>query len=242
MAEISDKEALEKEVTELQARFKDSTPEELLRYFLSRFGKQIALSSSLGKEDQVLLDMIMKIDREARVFTIDTGRLCPETYNLIATDEDYYKIKLEVFFPDRAKVEEYVRTYGINGFYAGHEARKACCEARKLEPLRRALSGLDVWICGLRRSQSVTRSEDKAVEWDARHWLIKLNPLIDWEESDVDAYVKEHSVPVNVLHRKGYPSIGCRPCTRAVQPGEDIRSGRWWWESPLHRECGLHRD
>ncbi|MDY6375340.1 MAG: phosphoadenylyl-sulfate reductase, partial [Succinivibrionaceae bacterium] len=189
-----------------------------------------------------LLDMIMKIDREARVFTIDTGRLCPETYNLIATDEDYYKIKLEVFFPDRAKVEEYVRTYGINGFYAGHEARKACCEARKLEPLRRALSGLDVWICGLRRSQSVTRSEDKAVEWDARHGLIKLNPLIDWEESDVDAYVKEHSVPVNVLHRKGYPSIGCRPCTRAVQPGEDIRSGRWWWESPLHRECGLHRD
>ncbi len=225
----------------LCAEFEGQAPEVLLSYLLERFGKRVALASSLGLEDQVLTDMLARIDKTARIFTIDTGRLFPETYFLIDKTNMRYGIKMEVFFPDSNSVEKYVAENGINAFYDGIEKRKACCRARKIEPLLRALSTLDVWICGLRNEQSVTRTGVKMVEWDKANGLIKVNPLVHWTEAQVNEYVAKHGVPVNVLHKKGYPSIGCQPCTRAVAHGEDVRSGRWWWENPENKECGLHR-
>lgn len=228
------------EIIRLNEEFADATPETILSYFLDRFGDRIALSSSLSIEDQVLTDMICKLKPGARIFTLDTGRLFPETYSLIDRTAMRYGIRLEVFFPDHAEVEKLVADCGMNGFYESLEKRKRCCRVRKLEPLERAFQGLDAWICGLRREQSVTRSGMRAIEWDETHGLVKINPLIDWHEEQVWEYIRRHHVPYNKLHEQGFPSIGCQPCTRAVKPGEDIRAGRWWWESPDHKECGLH--
>lgn len=226
---------------QLNESLKDSTPEEILAYFLPKYNDRIALASSLGLEDQVLTAMIAKIKKDARVFTIDTGRLFPECYQLIDRTNDKYDIKIEVYSPEHTGVEKYVRENGVNAFYQSIEKRKACCHCRKIEPLLRALSTLDVWICGLRASQAVTRTNINVVEWDANNGLIKVNPLAKWSEEDVWKYIKENRVPYNKLHDQGFPSIGCQPCTRAIEPGEDIRAGRWWWEDPEHKECGLHK-
>jgi len=212
----------------------------VLQWFLKEYKGKIALSSSMGAEDQVLTDMVMKIDPEIRIFTLDTGRLFYETYELIERTSLRYKKNIEVFFPSPADVEQMVNEKGINLFYQSVENRKECCRIRKVEPLKRAFHGLDVWICGLRRDQSATRTNNQLVEWDESNGLIKLNPLINWSEQDVWNYIKAHGVPYNPLHDKGFPSIGCQPCTRAIEPGEDIRAGRWWWEHPETRECGLH--
>lgn len=228
-------------VKELNDRFKDASPEEILAYFLPEYGDRIALASSLGAEDQVLTDLIIKTKADARIFTIDTGRLFPECYQLIDRTNDKYDIRIEVFSPDHTGVEQYVKDHGINAFYQSVELRKACCHCRKLEPLRRALSTVDVWICGLRASQAVTRAGIDVVEWDENNGLIKVNPLAHWSEEQVWDYIKAHRVPYNKLHDKGFPSIGCQPCTRAIEPGEDVRAGRWWWEDPEHKECGLHK-
>ena len=225
----------------LLAKFNNEAPELLLKCFLSIYGERIALASSMGPEDHVLTDMLVKLDPAARVFTIDTGRLFPETYWLIDKTNMKYGMNIEVYFPDHKGVEEYVHQNGINGFYESIDKRKACCHARKLEPLQRVLATLDVWICGLRNEQSVTRTDTQMIEWDENNGLIKINPLIHWTEQQVWDYINENSVPYNVLHKSHYPSIGCQPCTRAVNPGEDVRSGRWWWENPDHKECGLHR-
>lgn len=214
--------------------------EEVLRWFLSEFKGRIALASSMGVEDQVLTDMVMKYDPGTRIFTLDTGRLFYETYELIERTTLRYKKKIEIYFPDPADVEKMVSEKGINLFYQSIDNRKECCRVRKLVPLKRAFQGLDVWICGLRRNQSATRTENQLVEWDEANGLLKLNPLIEWTEEQVWDYVKQHGVPYNPLHDKGYPSIGCQPCTRAIEPGEDIRAGRWWWENPETKECGLH--
>lgn len=228
-------------ISELNQQFNGSTPQELLRYFLDEFKGRIGLSTSLSIEDQMLTDMIASLHPSTRIFTLDTGRLFPETYSLIEkTARKYPSIHLEVFFPDATEVEQMVSESGINLFYDGIEQRKRCCNIRKLQPLRRAFEGLEVWICGLRREQSVTRSDMQAVEWDEANKLIKLNPLIDYSEEQVWEYIRANKVPYNQLHDKGFPSIGCQPCTRAVAPGEEIRSGRWWWENPEHKECGLH--
>ena len=228
-------------IKQLNARFSESTPEELLAYFLNEYGNRIALASSLGLEDQVLTAMIVRIKPDARVFTIDTGRLFPECYNLIDRTNDKYDIKIEVYSPEHSGVEDYVKQHGVNAFYQSIELRKACCHCRKLEPLRRALSTVDVWICGLRASQAITRTGVQPVEWDQNNGLIKVNPLARWSEEDVWQYIHDNRVPYNPLHDKGFPSIGCQPCTRAIEPGEDIRAGRWWWENPEHKECGLHK-
>lgn len=220
--------------------FLERNPGEVLEYFLKEFPGNAALSSSLSYEDQVLTDMMVGIRKDARIFTLDTGRQFPETYELIDRTNMQYGISIEVFFPDFRKVQEMVREHGINLFYDSVELRHKCCEIRKIEPLKRALQGVDVWISGLRRSQSVTRAGMQMVEYDAADDVLKLNPLILWSEEQVKQYVKENGVPYNCLHEKGFPSIGCQPCTRAVAPGDDIRSGRWWWEDPDHRECGLH--
>lgn len=225
---------------ELNIRFSNSTPEELLQYFLNTFKGRIALSSSLSLEDQLLTHMILYIDPEATIFTLDTGRLFPEIYDLIARTNSRYNTSLKIYFPESNEVEDMVNKNGINLFYDSIEKRKMCCHIRKVEPLRRAFAGLEVWICGLRREQSVTRTDIRAVEWDNDNRLIKLNPIIDWSEQEVRTYIADNNIPYNYMHDKGYPSIGCHPCTRAVEPGEDPRAGRWWWENPETRECGLH--
>ena len=229
------------EINELNERFATASPEEVLAYFLPLYNDRIALASSLGLEDQVLTAMITKIKPDARIFTIDTGRLFPESYLLIDRTNEKYDIKIEVYSPEHTGVENYVKENGINAFYQSIELRKACCHCRKLEPLKRALSTVDVWICGLRASQAVTRTGIQIVEWDANNGLIKVNPLARWSEEDVWQYIRTNRVPYNKLHDKGFPSIGCQPCTRAIKPGEDIRAGRWWWEDPEHKECGLHK-
>ncbi|MDR3651721.1 MAG: phosphoadenylyl-sulfate reductase [Paludibacter sp.] len=221
-------------------QFEGKSPEEILRYFLTEYKGRIALSSSLSIEDQVLTDLVSKIDKETRIFTLDTGRLFPETYSLIDSTNKKYGINIEVFFPDRQKVEQMVKTNGINLFYDNIDKRKQCCQVRKLEPLKRAFEGLEVWICGLRQEQSVTRIGVKEVEWDEANGIIKINPLVRWLEKNIWDYIKTNDVPYNELHDKGFPSIGCQPCTRAIKVGEDLRAGRWWWEEPEHKECGLH--
>lgn len=224
----------------LNQQFEGNSPEKILTYFLNEFDGKIALASSLSIEDQVLTDLIVKINRKTRIFTLDTGRLFPETYSLIDSTNKKYGIAIEVFFPDHSKVEEMVKSKGINLFFDSVENRKQCCNVRKIEPLKRAFKGLDVWICGLRQEQSITRLGVKTVEWDEANRIIKINPLASWLEKDVWDYIKTNDVPYNELHDKGFPSIGCQPCTRAVKRGEDLRAGRWWWEEPEHKECGLH--
>lgn len=227
-------------VEELNKKLEDSSAEEILKFFMNEYKNEAALSSSFGAEDQVLTHMMLKFDKGANIFTLDTGRLPYETYNVMDGTNLKYNIKVNVFFPNNENVEELYKSHGINGFYESIDNRKSCCNIRKIEPLKRALKPLKVWITGLRASQSVTRVEMPLVEWDDNFQVIKVNPLISWSEEDVWKFIKENKVPYNKLHDQGYPSIGCAPCTRAVKEGEDIRSGRWWWENPEHKECGLH--
>lgn len=227
-------------VKALNRQFKESTPQETLAYFIDRYRGAIALASSLSIEDQTLTDMICSIDKTTRIFTLDTGRLFPQTYRLIDRTDKKYGITIEVFCTNGEHVEQMVKEKGINLFYDSVENRKECCRIRKMEPLKRAFSGLQVWICGLRQEQSITRYGTNRIEWDEENGLLKLNPLYNWSEEQVWDYIRTHDVPYNELHEQGFPSIGCEPCTRAVQPGEDLRAGRWWWEKPENRECGLH--
>lgn len=228
------------DVNNLNQKFQNSNAQEIIEYFIKEYGQDAALSSSLGAEDQVLTDMILKVNNNANIFTLDTGRLHPETYDVMDATNLKYGVKLNVFFPLNEKVEELYQKQGINGHFESIENRKNCCNIRKMEPLRRALKPLKVWITGLRAAQSVTRTDMPIVEYDENFKVIKVNPLINWNEEDVWNYIKQNNVPYNKLHDQGFPSIGCAPCTRAIKDGEDIRAGRWWWENPEHKECGLH--
>jgi len=200
----------------------------------------ITFANSFGAEDMVLTDIILRNQLGIEIFSLDTGRLPTETYDLIAKTEQTYSTKLKVYFPQAAAVEAYVRSNGINAFYESIELRKACCFMRKVEPLQRALQGKKAWITGMRAEQSATRANLPVREFDAGNQLEKFNPLSDWTEQEVWAYIRLHEVPYNKLHDQFYPSIGCAPCTRAIAMGEDIRAGRWWWEDPNSKECGLH--
>jgi phosphoadenosine phosphosulfate reductase len=197
-------------------------------------------ANSYGAEDMVLTDLIAKNFLAIEIFSLDTGRLPQETYELMAQTTLHYKRKIKIYFPETAAVEQYVKLNGINGFYDSQAQRKDCCHVRKVEPLKRALAGKKAWITGLRREQAPTRKDLSDSEFDKDNGLQKFNPLIDWTEQDVWDYIKQCNVPYNQLHDKGYPSIGCAPCTRAIQPGEDVRAGRWWWEDAQQKECGLH--
>ena len=197
-------------------------------------------ANSLGAEDMVLTDLIVKSGLDIEIFSLDTGRLPLETYDLMAAVQKHYDLKLKVYFPQSTAVENYVRQHGINAFYDSIELRKACCHARKVEPLQRALAGKKAWITGLRAQQAATRVGLPTREYDEGNKLEKFNPLADWSEKEVWTYIKQNGVPYNALHDKFYPSIGCAPCTRAISLGEDIRAGRWWWENPESKECGLH--
>ena len=225
---------------ELNEKLLDSSTKEIISYFVENFNN-VALSSSLGVEDQVLTDLLLNKDKNANIFTLDTGRLHPETYDVMDATNLKYQIKINVFFPQNQMVEELYQTQGINGHYESIDNRKRCCNIRKIEPLKRALENVDIWITGLRASQSITRIDMPLVEYDAAFDVIKVNPLIKWSETDVWDYIKENRVPYNKLHDNGFPSIGCAPCTRAIKEGEDVRAGRWWWENPEHKECGLHK-
>lgn len=229
------------DIASLNIAFEKKSPEELLRWALETFQDKVALASSFGVEDVALIDMMVKISPKARIFTLDTGRLNEETYEVMDRIRDKYGISIESYFPNPEKVEILERTKGFYSFRKSVENRKECCGIRKVEPLARALAGLEAWITGLRRSQAVTRTHISKIELDSSHHnIFKMNPLAEWSEQEVWDYVKKHQVPYNKLHDLGYPSIGCAPCTRAIKSGEDIRAGRWWWEMPEQKECGLH--
>jgi thioredoxin-dependent adenylylsulfate APS reductase len=219
--------------------------EALLRWGIQRFHPRLVLSCSFGApEGMALLDLMHRIEPSSRVFTLDTGRLPQATHDLVDRVRERYGKEIEVVFPDPRAVQQMVRRHGQNLFFESVEKRQLCCRIRKVDPMRRyfAEAGIDAWVAGLRREQGVTRTDVRKVEIDTSHGLplVKLNPLADWTTEEVWAYVREHNVPVNRLHREGYPSVGCDPCSRAIRPGDDIRAGRWWWENADTRECGIH--
>lgn len=210
-----------------------------LRSALAEF-KNICYANSLGAESAVLTDLIWTNADEIEIFTVDTGRLYPETYDLIERIQRRYERALKVYYPKSEDLETWVASHGVNGFRDGLEQRHGCCRARKIEPFRRAISGRRAWVTGIRREQSPSRARAAPVEWDAEYGLHKVSPLLDWSENEIWDYIRRKRLPYNVLHDRGFPSIGCAPCTRAVEPGEPARSGRWWWERGGLRECGLH--
>ncbi|HLT07522.1 MAG TPA: phosphoadenylyl-sulfate reductase [Cyclobacteriaceae bacterium] len=214
-------------------------PVEAMALLCDLFPDKVVFSTSLGQEDQVITQMIAANDLGVNIFTLDTGRLFYETYDLLSRTVAKYKVDIKTYYPNTASVENFVRTKGINSFYESVENRKGCCYVRKVEPLKRALKGNSVWITGLRAEQSPNRSAMKMLEWDEANQIIKFNPLLHWTMDQMLAYISAHNIPYNPLHDKGFISIGCAPCTRAIMPGEDARAGRWWWEAS-HKECGLH--
>jgi phosphoadenosine phosphosulfate reductase len=224
------------------ARANNLSTTDLLAWSFAKFHPRLALACSFQAEGSVLIDLIHRLrGADFRVFTLDTGRLNQETYDCMEALRVRYGMEIEVFFPDAVSLENMVRQNGMNLFYDSIEQRKLCCGIRKVEPLKRALSGLDCWMSGVRREQAVTRAHVQKVEIDREHGgIVKVNPLADWTGRQIWDYIRQHKLPYNRLHDRGYPSIGCAPCTRAVQAGEDSRAGRWWWEDPENRECGLH--
>jgi phosphoadenosine phosphosulfate reductase len=217
----------------------NSSLPEAIRIVTELFPGTVVFSSSLGQEDQVLTDIIFKNDLPVKIFTIDTGRLFNETYELLDRTTARYKKPVHVYFPEASDVEEFVATKGINSFYESVDNRKGCCHIRKVKPLNRALKGAKVWITGLRAEQSGNRKDMPMIEWAEDKQLYKFNPLINWSYDEMIDYITKYNVPYNRLHDKGFISIGCAPCTRAIEPGEDARAGRWWWETS-QKECGLH--
>lgn len=229
------------ELETLSREFEDKSPQEVIDWALRTYGSRVAISTSFQAEGMVILDMAYKIDPEVRVITIDTGRLPQETYDLIDNVRSYYELPIDVYFPDASELEEMVNKHGTNPFYRSVSLRLLCCGIRKVNPLNRALEDLDAWMTGLRRGQGDTRTAVRKLEIDSAHrGIAKINPLADWTHDQVWEYIKIHDVPVNDLYEHGYTSIGCAPCTRATEDGEDPRAGRWWWESGMSKECGIH--
>lgn len=223
-AELAEKSAvLKQRLTDISSRFSD-----------------VRFATSLAAEDMVITDAIAKAGAKINLFTLATGRLHQETVDMVKTTENHYGISIEKVYPQDSDVQVFIDQYGMNGFYDGEEAKKACCGARKIKPLNAALLGADAWITGQRREQSTTRTELNLEELDDARGIAKFNPLFDWSEADIWAYIKQEGVPIHPLHLKGFPSIGCEPCTRQVKKGEDIRAGRWWWLQSDSKECGLH--
>ncbi len=229
------------QIKETAHQLESKNADAVLRWAVDRFFPRIGFASSFGAEDVVVIDLLSEIKKEVVIFTLDTGRLPEETYEVMDRIRRRYGVAITSYFPDKTAVEKLEREKGFYSFRESVENRKECCGIRKVEPLNRALAGLDAWITGLRRGQAVTRTDLPKVELDQAHRsIVKVNPIAEWTAEQVWAHIRAKNVPYNKLHDKNYPSIGCAPCTRAVTPGEDIRAGRWWWESPEHKECGLH--
>jgi len=217
-------------------------PSEVIAWCVAEFGaEKVVQATSLGAEDQVITALLALNGASVGIFTLDTGRLPQETYDVIEETRSKYSMEIGMVFPDAGAVEAMVNSRGPNLFYNSIEGRKLCCQVRKVEPLKRRLAGARAWICGLRREQAVTRAGLKVVEWDGQFGVFKISPIADWTEKQAWEFIKSNGVPYNRLHDRGYPSIGCACCTRAVEPGKDVRTGRWWWETPEQKECGLHR-
>ena len=231
----------QEEITRVAYEYENRSAEELLTWCLKQFEDKMSLATSFGAEDMALTDILLRIRPDAHIFTLDTGRLPEETYRVWQQTEEKYATRVQPFFPDTKAVEEMVREQGPNLMYRSVELRRRCCHVRKVEPLNRALAGRQAWLTGLRREQAVTRGGVGKIECDTTHDIVKINPLADWTEKMVWDYLREHQVPYNELHDRSYPSIGCAPCTRAIKATEDVRAGRWWWESPEKKECGLHK-
>ncbi|WP_073571124.1 phosphoadenylyl-sulfate reductase [Algoriphagus zhangzhouensis] len=228
-----------KNMLELESQLDQLSAQEGLALIADLFPGKVVFSTSLGQEDQVITQLIAQNQIPVKIFSLDTGRLFPETLELLARTESKYNTRIQVYYPERESVENLVAEQGINGFYNSVENRKSCCYVRKVEPLKRALAGNEVWVTGLRAEQSANRSGMKRIEWDDGNQIFKYNPLLDWSYDQMIAYIEEKGIPYNPLHDKGFISIGCAPCTRAILPGEDARAGRWWWEDSK-KECGLH--
>lgn len=226
-------------LSDLESQLASLSAEEGLKLVADLFPGKVVFSTSLGQEDQVITQLIASQNLPIQIFSLDTGRLFPETLELLSRTESKYKTRIKVYYPETASVEKLVEDIGINGFYESVENRKSCCFVRKVEPLKRALAGNAVWVTGLRAEQSANRSEMKRIEWDEANQIIKYNPLLDWTFDQMISYIEEQKIPYNPLHNQGFISIGCAPCTRAILPGEDARAGRWWWEDSK-KECGLH--
>jgi phosphoadenosine phosphosulfate reductase len=227
------------ELLTLELEQKATAVRELLASAVQEYGK-VVYANSLGAEAMVLTDIIWTHVPQIDIFSIDTGRLHEETYDLLEKLERRYKKRLRIVYPETQRIEKLISVQGVNGFYHSIEARQSCCATRKIEPFKRAISGYSAWVTGVRREQSAARALGKPIEWDASYNLHKVSPLLEWTEEQVWQYIRARQIPYNSLHDKQFPSIGCAPCTRAILPGEDQRAGRWWWEQPESRECGLH--
>ena len=232
---------LKETALELNTLLKGKSISQKFRYLVDRFPGKVVFTTSFGYEDQVVTDLLFGNDLPVKFVTLDTGRMFEETYKVFRSTIEKYNKKIDVYFPPADKVEKLMTEKGPFSFYESVENRKECCFIRKVVPLQRALAGHRVWITGLRADQSANRSSLHEFEWDQANQILKYNPLIDWTLEQVKGYVKENHVPYNVLHDKGFVSIGCEPCTRAIKPGEDFRAGRWWWEQNTGKECGLHQ-
>ncbi|WP_040302509.1 phosphoadenylyl-sulfate reductase [Algoriphagus machipongonensis] len=230
---------LNKNMHELEAQLNELSAQEGLALIADLFPGKVTFSTSLGQEDQVITQLIAEAHLPISIFSLDTGRLFPETLDLLARTEAKYKQNIKVYYPNTESIEKLVSEIGINGFYESVENRKSCCFVRKVEPLKRALAGNEVWVTGLRAEQSANRSDMNRIEWDEGNQILKFNPLLDWTFDEMIEYINEKKIPYNPLHDKGFISIGCAPCTRAISAGEDPRAGRWWWEDSK-KECGLH--
>ena len=230
----------ENTVISFNEEFIDKTSEEVLQQLSEKFKGKIIFTTSFGYEDQVITDMIFRQDLPIKVVTLDTGRLFEETYKVFARTKEKYGKEITAYFPNKDAVEKLLNTKGPLSFFESVENRKECCFIRKVEPLGRALKGNECWITGLRADQSANRGKLNLFEWDESHGIIKYNPLLTWSLEDVKEYIRANNIPYNALHDRGFVSIGCEPCTRAIKPGEDFRAGRWWWEQNTGKECGLH--
>jgi phosphoadenosine phosphosulfate reductase len=226
--------------TDIEKLISNRSAEETLSLLSELPGEKIVFSTSLSYEDQVITHMIFSKNLNIGVFTLDTGRLFPETYSVFNSTRERYKKEIKTYYPNTTAVEELVSAKGPNSFYESPENRKECCFIRKVEPLKRALAGNTIWITGIRAEHSSNREGMKQVEWDAANQIIKVHPLLNWSFEETKAYINKHNIPYNPLHDKGFVSIGCQPCTRAIKAGEDFRAGRWWWEDNTKKECGLH--
>ncbi len=227
-------------ISELNLVLADKDIAGQLEYLCERFPHQVTFSTSFGLEDQVITHLIAKNELPVKIFTLDTGRLFTETYSIWSRTIEKYGLSVEAFYPEAAALQAFISTRGPNSFYESVENRKECCRIRKVEPLNRALKGNQVWITGIRAEQSSNRHEMSSLEWDDTNRIMKFHPLLHWTWGQVKQYVSRNDVPYNPLHDKGFVSIGCSPCTRAIKPGEDFRAGRWWWEENNQKECGLH--
>jgi phosphoadenosine phosphosulfate reductase len=231
---------MKEKIAEYNSQLQQASATEVLQWAAREFAGKMCFASSLGLEDQAITHMIATLNLPIPIFTLDTGRMFQETYSTMERTRERYGIDISIYFPDYQEVEQMVVQHGPNLFYESVEKRKLCCTVRKTNPVKRALQGMDAWITGMRRSQSVTREELDMVMWDGENEMIKINPLVNWTLEELKKYIFDNNIPYNPLHDKGFPSIGCLPCTRAVPYGHDIREGRWWWEDPDKKECGLH--